>query len=144
MSATVSGLIVLENPRPVDGLPSSVEFDGQMWLSPQCILTGIFRYYNSSRDTFPEIGHYFSWIHVCSNLHIFFIFTDIRQVAKFVPLVDATLEGEYVEVEQDADSEWRPKDTINEGVAESGDSTSLDTLKDPDVVHTVGDIIQVC
>jgi hypothetical protein len=74
MSATLSGLIVLENPRPVDGSPSSLEFDGQMWLSPQCVLTGMFRYFNSSRDTFPEVGHYFSWIHVRSNLVLFYLY----------------------------------------------------------------------
>lgn len=64
MSATLSGLIVLENARPVDDAPSSVMFDGQMWLGPGRILTGIFRYYNSSNYSFPEVGHYFAWIHV--------------------------------------------------------------------------------
>ena len=65
MSATLSGLIVLENARPVDDAPSSVMFDGQMWLGPgRIILTGIFRYYNSSNYSFPEVGHYFAWIHV--------------------------------------------------------------------------------
>ncbi len=66
MSATLSGLIVLENARPVDGQPPlSVMFDGQMWLGPPGrILTGIFRYYNSSNYSFPEVGHYFAWIHV--------------------------------------------------------------------------------
>ena len=65
MSAMLSGLIVLENPKPVDDSPSSVEFDGQMWISSQCILTGLFRYYNSSNDIFPDISQYFAWIHVC-------------------------------------------------------------------------------
>jgi hypothetical protein len=71
MSATLSGLIVLENARPVDGLPLSVTFDGQMWLGPGRILTGEFRYYNSSNDTFPDIGQYFTWIHVRRTLSIF-------------------------------------------------------------------------
>ena len=65
MSATLSGLVVLENARQLDGLPLSVLFDGQMWLGPGHVLTGIFRYFNSSKDSFPEIGHYFAWIHVC-------------------------------------------------------------------------------
>lgn len=65
MSATLSGLIVLENARPVDGLTSSsVMFDGQMWLGPGRTLAGTFRYYNSSNYSFPEVGHYFAWIHV--------------------------------------------------------------------------------
>lgn len=65
MSATLSGLIVLENARPDDdGLPLSVLFDGQMWLGPERILTGTFRYYNSPNYSFPEIGNYFAWIHV--------------------------------------------------------------------------------
>ena len=65
MSATLSGLIVLENARPVDGLPLSVVFDGQMWLGPGRVLTGIFRHYNSSNDSFPDVGYFFAWIHVC-------------------------------------------------------------------------------
>jgi hypothetical protein len=65
MSATLSGLIALENPTAIDGLPSSLTFDGQMWLGPGRILTGIFRYYNASNNTFPDVGQYFAWIHVC-------------------------------------------------------------------------------
>ena len=64
MSATLSTLIILENPRPVDGQPSSVTFDGQMWLRPGRVLTGEFRYYNSTNESFPEVGQYFAWIHV--------------------------------------------------------------------------------
>jgi hypothetical protein len=66
MSATLTGLIVLENARrPVDGYPLSVMFDGQMWLGHGRVLTGIFRYYNSSNYSFPkEPGRYFAWIHV--------------------------------------------------------------------------------
>jgi hypothetical protein len=58
ISATLSGLIVFENPRLVDGLPLSVMFDGQMWLGPKHILTSIFHYYNSSNDSSAELGHY--------------------------------------------------------------------------------------
>lgn len=71
MSATLSGIIVLENPRPVEGSPSSIMFDGQMWLGPGRVLTGIFRYYNSSNDTFPEVGRFFAWIHVCQVVSMF-------------------------------------------------------------------------
>jgi len=64
MSATLSGLMALENPMPLDDSPSTVSFDGQMWLGPEQILTGIFRYYNSSNINFPDLGQYFLWIHV--------------------------------------------------------------------------------
>jgi len=64
MSATLSGLIILENPRPVDGSPSSMTFDGQMWLMPGRSVTGEFRYYNSSNESFSDVGLYFAWIHV--------------------------------------------------------------------------------
>jgi hypothetical protein len=73
----------------------------------------------------------------------FFILTNIRQVAKFVPMVYAKLEGEYVEVQQEADLEERTKDITNEGIAETGDSTSSETLECLDIIHVVGDIIQV-
>lgn len=53
----LSGLIVLENVRPLDGLPLSVMFDGRMWLGLRHVLTSIFCYYNSSNDYFLDIGH---------------------------------------------------------------------------------------
>jgi hypothetical protein len=71
MSATLSGLIVLENPRPVEESALSVTFDGQIWLGPGRILTGIFRYYNSSNLSFPDVGQYFAWIHVRQTLLIY-------------------------------------------------------------------------
>ena len=64
MSATISSLIALENTTPSDKSASTLSFDGQMWLSPRQILTGIFHYYNSSNISFPDIGQYFAWIHV--------------------------------------------------------------------------------
>jgi hypothetical protein len=64
MSATLSGLIILENARPVDGSPSSVTVDGQMWLAPGRSLMGEFRYYNSTNESFSDVGQYFAWIHV--------------------------------------------------------------------------------
>lgn len=69
MSATLSGPIVLENPRPVEGSTRSVEFEGQMWLNAGNVLTGKFRYFNTSDNSFDDIGYYFAWIHVC--LHLF-------------------------------------------------------------------------
>src|SRR6266849_2055517 len=78
MSATLSGLIVLENPRPVDAAPSSIVFDGQMWLAPGHILTGTFHHYNSDNFSFSDISQYFTWIHVSlfflylSSSHILF------------------------------------------------------------------------
>ena len=64
MSATLSGLIALENGTTLEDSPSTLSFDGQMWLRPENILTGSFRYYNSSNLTFPDVGQYFAWIHV--------------------------------------------------------------------------------
>ena len=64
MSVTISGLIALENGTTLEDSPSILSFDGQMWLGPENILTGNFRYYNSSNLTFPDIGQYFAWIHV--------------------------------------------------------------------------------
>lgn len=64
MTATLSGPIVLENPQALDGSPCTLEFDGQMWLSAGNVITGKFRYFNSSGLTFTDIGHYFTWIHV--------------------------------------------------------------------------------
>jgi len=65
MSATLSGLIALENPSLLDKSLSTVSFDGQMWLAPGHVLTGIFRYYNTSNISFPDVGQYFVWIHIC-------------------------------------------------------------------------------
>jgi len=112
---------VLENARPVDGQPPlSVMFDGQMWLGPPGrTLTGIFRYYNSSNYSFPEVGHYFAWIHV----------------AKFVP------EGEPETTERQPKEGQKDKEAANgDG---DGSSSQADTLDEPDTVHVVGDIVQL-
>ena len=58
------GLIALENAMPLDDSPSTVSFDGQIWLAPGHILTGIFWYYDFLNILFPDIGQYFVWIHV--------------------------------------------------------------------------------
>ena len=72
MSATLSGPIALENPSPLEDSPSTICFDGQMWLSPTQVLTGLFRYYNLSNVSFPDVGQYFVWIHVCNPFTIIF------------------------------------------------------------------------
>jgi hypothetical protein len=64
MSATLSGIIIVENPKLVDDSPSSLTLDGQMWLGPGHVLTGVFNYYNSSNLSFVDFTHYLSWIHV--------------------------------------------------------------------------------
>lgn len=62
-------------------------------------------------------------------------------MAKFVPLVDTKLAGDFVEVEHDTQS----KDKLDDGeVADNGDNASSDTLEGLDIVHTVGDIVKVC
>jgi len=68
MAATISGPIVLENPRSVEGSPRSIEFDGQMWMGLGNTLAGKFRFFNSDDLTFDDVGHYVAWIHVCPLL----------------------------------------------------------------------------
>ena len=75
MSATLSGPIALEDAKPQDDSPSSVSFDGQMWLGQGQILTGMFRYYNAYNLTFPDVGQYFAWIHVHVTLLTFHLST---------------------------------------------------------------------
>jgi hypothetical protein len=89
-------------------------FDGQMWLGPGRTLAGTFRYYNSSNFSFPEVGHYFAWIHV----------------AKFVP------EGE-------PETGRRAREGQKDEEVANGDGSSSDTLDEPDIVHVVGDIVQL-
>lgn len=117
---------MLENARPVDGLlPLSVMFDGQMWLGPGRILTGVFRYYNSSNYSFPDVGQYFAWIHV----------------AKFVPA-----EGEVEtasERQAKAKAKAKEEQQKDDKVAAKSDDAPADTLDEPDIVHVVGDIVQL-
>jgi hypothetical protein len=127
MSATISGIIVLENASPVNGLPLTVCFDGQIWLGAGHILTGSFHYYNATNDTFPDIGHYFAWIHVCllMSLLIFLCHclysSSLRQVAKYVPfgqtqvtpLNDHALDSETQRTESQSDEESRVGNTLN-------------------------------
>ena len=64
MTVTLSGPIVLENPRTVDGSSRTIELDGQMWISTGNVLTGTFHYFNVDDIVFNDIGHYIAWIHV--------------------------------------------------------------------------------
>lgn len=64
MAAILSGLIVLENAATLEGFPSTVLLDGQMWLGPHLYLKGHFRYYNASRLTFGDVDRYFASISV--------------------------------------------------------------------------------
>jgi hypothetical protein len=143
MSATISGLIVLENPRAVDGSPSSIEFDGQMWLGTERSLTGIFRYYNAFNDTFPDIGYFFAWIHVCYTSTSPYIIADNLQIAKYLPLVDPEDQNEYVEVNEQAPGEQPMEVQKGEEMTAGEGSGSSDTLREHDSVHVVGDIIRV-
>ena len=144
MSATLSGLIMLENARPVDGSPSSVMFDGQMWLQPGHALTGMFRHYNSSNDTFPEVGQYFAWIHVHGVLCNFAVPSAyIWQVAKFAPLDHTLQTGEDADAGPESKQHLKEWQTIEDS-ANNNDSTSSETLEEPDIVDVIGDIIQVC
>jgi len=64
MSVTLSGLLALENRQTVDGLPLSLAFDGQMWLADERSLRGSLRYYNATKESLPDMGTFFAWIHV--------------------------------------------------------------------------------
>lgn len=64
MSATLSGLIALENATLLNDSASTISFNGQMWLMLGHILMGIFRYYNASNLSFSDVSQYFLWIHV--------------------------------------------------------------------------------
>ncbi|KAF8487973.1 hypothetical protein F5888DRAFT_1810178 [Russula emetica] len=122
MSTTLSGPIALLSPCPVDGLASSLEFNRQMWLGAGSTLTGVFRYYNSANDVFGPVGQYIGWIHV----------------AKFVPVVDSHQQlndSHQFVVENDASKPG----TKNEDISPA----SSQTVADVEVVHIVGDIIQL-
>ena len=66
----LSGIIILENSRVVNGLPNSLHLDSQMFLGQDedgndYVLTGIYMYYNTSNHFFADIACYFAWIHIC-------------------------------------------------------------------------------
>ena len=86
MAAILNGPIVLENPTTLEGYPSTVLVDGQMWLGSHLYLKGSFRYYNASRTTFSDIGRYFACIIVCDLfclLSIVFTFFFFRRLPNF-------------------------------------------------------------
>ena len=146
MSATLSGLMALENPTPLDESPSTVSFDGQMWLGPEQILTGVFRYYNSSNMAFPDVGRYFLWIHVrqlsfpssCLTLHN----TIHTQVAKFD--VSLHTQDEKLSSTHDDETHQQSKQDLKDDVLTQSDGSSQTLQYNNDIVHVVGDIIHVC
>ncbi|KAF8487728.1 hypothetical protein F5888DRAFT_1810483 [Russula emetica] len=123
MSATLSGVVVLENVGTVEGLPSTICFNGQMWLAPEQTLTGVFRYYNTYNATFPEIGTYFAWIHV-ANHEVF----DHTEKAN-------TVEDPIV-------GDKRPHDSQSEDESHIADSLGITPSDNGnDVFHVAGDIL---
>jgi hypothetical protein len=88
-TVTISGPIVLENPRTYGHSTRNLEFDGQLWLGPNNTITGEFRYYNEEDVLFDEINYCIAWIHV-----FFFSFlsynssTLLEQIAKATHVVE--------------------------------------------------------
>ena len=85
MVATVSGVIVLENPSPVPRAGGYLSFTGQMWISHSITLRGIYRYFNTYNDNFDCVSKHFAEVHVCVFLFLFVFRAHTVQVAKFVP-----------------------------------------------------------
>jgi len=115
--------MALENPTPLEDPPSIVAFDGQMWLGPEQILTGIFRYYNSSNIAFPNIGQYFLWIHVRQfSISSHSLTLHNTQVAKF----DVTLYTQDGKGTSDHDNETheQSKQQLKEDDITQSDSSS--------------------
>ncbi|KAI0284111.1 hypothetical protein BC826DRAFT_973491 [Russula brevipes] len=63
MSVTLTGPIVIENMRPVDG-SRCVILNARIYVSPDHTLTGRFHFFNTASIKFANVGHYFTWIHV--------------------------------------------------------------------------------
>ena len=142
MSATLSGLMALENPTPLEDSSSTVFFDGQMWLGPQQILTSIFHYYNLSNIAFANIRQYFLWIHV--YLFTFSSHTLIlhnAQVAKFDMTLN-TQDGKHSSSHEDETYD-QSKEQLKDDVTQS-DGSSQTLQHNDDIIHIVGDIIHVC
>jgi hypothetical protein len=91
MSATISGIIILKSASFLDRFPSTLCFDGQMWLGAGHILTGTFRYYNTGNNSFLNVGHYFVWIHVLLQHLLTTNITDVKhyQIAKHIAIADS-------------------------------------------------------
>jgi len=66
MSATPTGLIVIENARPVEG-SRCVILNAQIYVSPDQALTGRFHFFNTAGIRFDDVGHYLgtlsAWAH---------------------------------------------------------------------------------
>ena len=138
MSATLSGLVALENATSVEDSPSTLSFDGQIWLGLGRILTGVFRYYNASNLSFPDVGQYFAWIHVSFTPLSIPLLTFSIQVAKFV----AAIQNEHNKVAKADLVTERPAKETNEADLPSSEG-STKTLQHSPVIHVVGDIIHV-
>lgn len=82
MSATIIGMVVLENARSLDGSPSTVIFDGKMWLGAGHVLRGGFRYDNNSNEVLPDIGHYIAYIHVRTTSFPFPLFFFLHRTGR--------------------------------------------------------------
>ena len=142
MSATITGLITLENGTPVEDSPRSLIFDGQIWLGPGCALTGMFRYYNSNNDSFPPIGHYFAWIHVRRLLFLTYKHRSsliFKKVARFEP--------SYQKQANKSDGDEQEHDDLaTEHALDDETSNSIatrDTLDNEATINVVGDIVDV-
>jgi hypothetical protein len=76
MGTLLTGILVVENATSVDGLPSSLQLDGLMWLGEKRILNGMFRYFNKNNYSFEGGAPFFAWIYVSSFSFLLFSFTD--------------------------------------------------------------------
>jgi hypothetical protein len=108
-----------------------------MWLGAGHILTGTFRYYNVGNESFPDIGHYFAWIHVLlqhiSTIH----FTDVKhyQIAKHIAITDS--QGDQHRNETQSDDESHIADSLTLS------SSPTDQMDRVDDYHVAGDIVHV-
>jgi hypothetical protein len=150
MSVTLSGLLALENRQTVDGLPLSLAFDGQMWLADERSLRGSLRYYNATKESLPDMGTFFAWIHVRLQSFQNQQFVYRFQVAKYNPSLLRPPKGgggepplkrqaTEVEVEKMLSNET---DTQTTSPSKSF-SSSTDTMDNNSDVHVVGNILHV-
>ena len=139
MSATLSGIIVLENASTVDGLPSTIQFQGQMWLGEGRVLIGKYRYYNTYNLSFDDVGQYFAWIHVMYLIPKPSPLLTFAQVAKFTPVPTTVTEASVPQV-LPSESQSGEESHVTETLA----SEHSDEIEDFEDFHVVGDIIYVC
>jgi hypothetical protein len=138
MSATLSGIIVLENATAVEGLPSTVSFYGQVWLRPGRILTGLFRHYNANNLSFPDVGHFFTWVHVCHPSTPFTIVINVYKIAKFL----SDHHGESTAARDHSSQHDPPLSDDDSQVTSTVASLSTDVDRH-NSFHVAGDILQL-